>query len=358
MSGNIKLGKTKDLPVRQAGSRTRGKAKVVENETTVMLLKEGLKHHTAFTGYLLTKGYSTSTTKRYIRDTETFLKWTKKENIPHEFIVYPDVLHYIQGIKKKVNQRTISAQLNSLKHYFNFLEVTGQITENPTAQIKIQGVKRKTLYHILTKPELEKLYNNFEIPGKESKDKNQNWPACRNGNAGRFKASIMVGKRNKVILGLMIYQGLNSHEMGELTVKDLKLREGKIYIAGGRRSNERELKLEAHQVLDMMEYQLKTRCEILQQTNKSSDKLFVSAGNSEHFRSIINKLMKKLQGQDSKITSAKQIRASVITHWLKLYNLRQVQYMAGHRFVSSTEAFLINDLDDLQEDINKYHPIG
>jgi len=32
--------------------------------------------------------------------------------------------------------------------------------------------------------------------------------------------------------------------------------------------------------------------------------------------------------------------------------------MAGHRFISSTEAYLINDLEDLQEDINKYHPIG
>jgi integrase/recombinase XerD len=32
--------------------------------------------------------------------------------------------------------------------------------------------------------------------------------------------------------------------------------------------------------------------------------------------------------------------------------------MAGHRYVSSTEAYLVNDMDDLQEDINKYHPIG
>jgi len=92
--------------------------------------------------------------------------------------------------------------------------------------------------------------------------------------------------------------------------------------------------------------------------HKSSDKLFVSVGTSEHFRNIITKLIQKLRRQNSKVKSIKQIRTSVITHWLKLYNLRQVQYMAGHRFVSSTEAYFINDLDDLQEDINKYHPIG
>jgi site-specific recombinase XerC len=92
----------------------------------------------------------------------------------------------------------------------------------------------------------------------------------------------------------------------------------------------------------------------------------VSAGESEQFRNIIQKLIKKLNKQNSKacselgrtVTSVKQIHASVITHWLKIYNLRQVQYMAGHRYVSSTEAYLINDLDDLQEDITKFHPIG
>jgi len=31
--------------------------------------------------------------------------------------------------------------------------------------------------------------------------------------------------------------------------------------------------------------------------------------------------------------------------------------MASHRFISSTKAYLINDIEDLQEDINKYHPI-
>lgn len=340
MSGKIKLGKTKD-------SRTRSKAKVTENETNVLLLKDELKEQKEFTDYLLMKGYSTATIKRYVKDTEVFLKWATKENVPHEFIVYSDVLHYIQGIKKNVKQRTVSTQLNSLKHYFNFLETTGQSTENPTTQIKIKGVKRKTLYNIFTHLELEKLYNNFEIPDEDSKDKNQNW----------HKTSVTVSKRNKVILGLMIYQGLNSQELGELKEKDLKLREGKIYIQSSRRSNERELKLEAHQVLDIMEYQLKTRPEILQQTKKSTDKFFVSIGNSEYFRSIITKLIEKLHKQNSKVTSAKQIRTSVITHWLKLYNLRQVQYMAGHRYVSSTEGYFINDLDDLQEDINKYHPI-
>ena len=340
MSGKIRLGKTRD-------SRTRKQAVTAVNVAEAESLLQELKNQQEFTQYLLLKGYSTSTTKRYVKDAEMFIKWAEKENVQIEQVSYSDVLHYIQGKRNNVKQRTISTNVNSIKHYFNFLSLTDQRLENPTRQIQIRGIKRKILYDILSKKELESLYNNFEIPDENSKDKNQNW----------FKTSVLASKRNKVILGLIIYQGLGSTELGRLTEKDLKLREGKLFIAGTRRSNEREMKLEAHQVLDIIEYTLKTRNEILALTGKQSEKLFVSAGESGEFRSIINKLIKKLNKQSSKVTSVKQIRTSVITHWLKLYNLRQVQRMAGHRYVSSTEAYLINDMDDLSEQITKFHPL-
>jgi len=340
MSGKIKLGKSRD-------SRTRRKAKT-QNADAALQLQQELKEQTDFTNYLLTKGFSTATIKRFIKDTEYFLQWSEKENVPVENASYADVLHFIQGKREKVKQRTISIQINSLKHYFNFLATTGGAGENPTTQIQIRGIKRKTLYDILKKSELESLYNNFELPKEDDPNKNQNW----------FKTAVLASKRNKIIVGLMVYQGLSVHELRALTEKDVKLREGKIFIAGSRRSEERTLTLEAHQILDIMEYQLKTRNEILQQTKKQSDKFFVSTGASEHFNNTMQKLMQKLHKQNSKVTSAKQIRASVITHWLKLHNLRVVQYMAGHRFVSSTEAYLVNDLDDLLEDVNKFHPLN
>jgi len=345
MSGKIRLGKTRD-------SRTRKQQVKAVNVAEAESLLEELKNQKEFTQYLLLKGYSTSTAKRYVKDAVKFIEWAEKENVQIEQVSYSDVLHYIQGKRNHVKQRTVSTNINSIKHYFNFLAITDQTIENPTTQIQIKGVNRKMLYHILSKQELESLYNNFEIPDENSKHKNQNW----------FKTSQLASKRNKVILGLLIYQGLGTTELGRLTEKDLKLREGKIFVAGTRRSNEREMKLEAHQVLDIMEYTLKIRNEILALTGKQSESLFVSAGESGEFRSIINKLIKKLKQSrlpsGSKVTSVSQIRTSVITHWLKIHNLRQVQHMAGHRYVSSTESYFVNDLDDLQEEISKFHPIG
>lgn len=338
----MKLGKTRD-------SRTRRQPAKPVNVAEAEQLKAELQSQREFAQYLLLKGYSTSTTRRYAKDADMFIKWALHENIPLEQASYADVLHYIQGKRSTVKQRTVSSHLNSLKHYFNFLSLTHQQLENPTAQIQIKGIKRKTLYRVLSKTELESLYHRFEIPEESNHPgKGQNW----------FKASLLASKRNKVLLGLMVYQGMGSTELIRLSEKDLKLREGRIFIAGTRKSNERELKLEAHQVLDMMEYTLDTRKALLKLSGKESDRLFVSTGKGNGFHNSLQKLIAKLQRQNPKVTSFRQIRASVITQWLKTHNLRQVQYMAGHRYVSSTEAYLVNDLEDLQDEISKYHPIG
>jgi len=335
----LKLGKTRD-------SRTRAKEKEAPAENSVLELKEKLKAHTEFADYLLSKGFSTATTYRYIRDAEYFLQWAKKENVPIENTSYADVLHYIQGKRDKVKQRTISSRLNSLKHYFKFLASTGHISDNPSTQLQIRGIKRKVLYNILKKTELESLYHHLEQPAEDDPNKNQNW----------FKIAQLAAKRNKVIVGFLVYQGLTVHELAALSEKDVKLREGKVFIAGTRRSEERTLTLEALQILDIMEYTMQVRQQILQQAQKQSERFFVSTGKSENFSNTMQKLMQKLHKQNSKVTSAKQIRTSVITHWLKQYNLRQVQYMAGHRYIRGTEYYLPNNLEDLTNDISKHHP--
>ena len=56
------------------------------------------------------------------------------------------------------------------------------------------------------------------------------------------------------------------------------------------------------------------------------------------------------------LTNMAQIRASAIPNWLKHYNLREMQYMVGHKYVSSTDRYRMDTLDDLQKEMEKYHP--
>ncbi|MCF6297662.1 MAG: hypothetical protein L3J08_06715 [Flavobacteriaceae bacterium] len=65
--------------------------------------------------------------------------------------------------------------------------------------------------------------------------------------------------------------------------------------------------------------------------------------------------MKDLHKQNKQVKSVKQIRALIITNWLKNYNLREAQYFAGHRYVSSTEKHQQDDLESLHKTINTFH---
>jgi site-specific recombinase XerD len=330
----INLGKT-------STSRTRRK-EITEDVSSKLKLPID-----DFTKYLLKKNYSDTTIGSFIADVRKFKAWLEKEDMEIENIGYNDITSYLQSFGN-ITQHTKGCYLRGVKQYFNFLIQQDERADNPAEFIQLKGLKRKTLYDILNRQELDKLYSSYTMPDAESKDKNQNW----------FKAKLLAQQRNKVVLGLLLYQGLDSKDFKLLTVKDIKLREGKVYVPGTRRSNEREIKLEALQIMDVMEYLTKTRNEILKLTNKESEQLFVSIGSSDKFNNILHYLIKSLQQINLKVTQFKQLRASVIVHWLKLYNLRQVQYMAGHRYVSSTEQFLVNEMDGMIEDIEKYHPIG
>ncbi len=54
------------------------------------------------------------------------------------------------------------------------------------------------------------------------------------------------------MLGLLINQGLRTDELAKREVNHTKLREGKIDVPGGVRSNGRIMKLESHQVMKIV----------------------------------------------------------------------------------------------------------
>jgi site-specific recombinase XerD len=311
-----------------------------------------------FSEWLIIKGYANSSVQGYCKTVNYFLNWIIPQNIEIENVSYNDVLAYINYKRKQGNKpRTLILIVNALNHFYKFLQSEHGLNENPASNIQIKGVKRKVLQEILTPEELETIYKSYSIEKREY-EKGKKVPPQANNELAR--------RRNKIILGLVIYQGLRTEELAKLELQGLQLREGKINIQGSKRTEGRLLKLEAHQIYDLMDYVNVTRKQILEATNKTSNKVFISVGTSLNFANIMQRLVKSIHEQHKKtcgeqsrtIKDIKHIRTSVITNWLKIHNLRKVQYMAGHRYVSSTEAYQINNIEELQDDIKKYHPIG
>jgi integrase/recombinase XerD len=288
-----------------------------------------------FDEYLKRKEYTNKTIASFEGTVKRFLQWLEKESTEPENTSYADMLVWMkQCQKKEISQRSIQHSLGAIKHYFDYLVEQKQIENNPALGIEVKGIKRKTLYTIFEPHELHAIYNSHP-------DNNA------------------VKKRDKVILSLLVYQGLRTEDLERLEVDHVKLREGKVEIPGSRRSNGRTLQLEAHQVLELHDYVNQSRKEILKRSNEESIKLFVSPeGNGVHMHNMVGHLVKRLRDKHKNLINAKQIRASVIVKWLKQYNLREVQYLAGHRYISSTEAYLQSEMEGMMEEIDRCHPLG
>ncbi len=300
---------------------------------------------TEYHHYLKAKGYAKDTREGMVKTTRKFLGWIEDQGIEITTINYNDITAYIKiNQERKITARTTQLIVIHVKHYLNYLVEAGTLSNNPALALKIKNTKKKTVYNILSPEELETIYKEYrtELPH------NPKAPPQTLNRLGR--------KRNKVLLGLLIYQGITAQDIATIELKHLELREGKITIPGSRRSNERILKLEAHQIFDLYDYVNETRKEILQISKKQSNHLFISTGTGNNLQNTIQKLTKEIIRQNKQVNSLDQVRASIITNWLKQYNKRKVQYMAGHRYVSSTEAYEANNIELLQEDLQKYYP--
>lgn len=158
------------------------------------------------------------------------------------------------------------------------------------------------------------------------------------------------------MLGLIVFQGITPVELHHLQEEYLQLRKGKIEIPGTRRSNTRTLKLQPVQIMELMDYLDHSR-PYLAQRIKTSNREQLIFGSSFQIRTITCRIIKNLKQYNHKVSSYGQLRSSIIVNWLARYNLRQVQYMAGHRYISSTEKYVQDDLENLHDIVKNFHPL-
>jgi integrase/recombinase XerD len=301
-----------------------------------------------FETYLQKLGNGKDTIRQKMNYTGYFLKWLDNEHLQANETRYNDLLNFIDYCKLEgKSKKHINRKLSSIRNYYDFLKKLSPNIINPALNLNLKGIKQKLPSNLINYQELEKLYQFFETSDNRS-------------------------KRNRIILSLLIYQAVTTEELKQLEPNHLKLKEGKIYIPGGRKRKGRTLELKPFQILDLHEYLSKIRPEILNGINKPNsarkpdrinktrleNQLFISINGSENIKNSLLHMFKAIQKTNPEILHPKQIRASVITYWLKNHNLRQVQYMAGHKYVSSTERYQLNNLDNLQSKLEKLHPLN
>jgi integrase/recombinase XerD len=283
-----------------------------------------------FRHYLEQKRFAAATVDSYAIYIETFTGWLNSEELAPGAFTYNELLDFIrhlQGLGK--SKKAIQYLLGIVRHYCNYLILESQRDDNPAAGLFIKGIVRQLPASLLSWEEMEELYRGYSI-------------------------QINVNRVNKIILGLLVYQGLAAEEITRLEAAHIHLKEGKIFIRGMKRTNERWLPLAAPQLIELQQYM---------QDNKGKTGPVLIRGKKQGVSPTnINNRMQYMLGQlrqlNPKVINAAQFRSSAIAHWLRSHHLRQVQYMAGHKYVSSTQRYQLTTLDDLKSELQQHHPMS
>jgi integrase/recombinase XerD len=288
-----------------------------------------------FTKYRQRKGYAKSSIKIQDSFLKKFFAWMIYNQKTVEIINYQSIIKYLSDERKKgIKSAGIYKCLRTVCIYLDYEIEKGTIKENPANRIRLKDKEEKALLPPIDKTELDRIYNEFaEKQIKTEKAK-------------------LTHERDTVFLGLLIFQGLDSGNLKRLTVKNVNLTAGTIYIASNRKSNARTLKLESVQILSIHNYITQTR-ETIREDRTGENYLFTTRKLDERISVFIRRLKK----QYPEIQSPGHLRQSIIIGWLKAHPIRQVQYMAGHKNIRSTERYKDEDINDLSQQITKYHPI-
>ena len=294
------------------------------------------------------QGNGKDTIRQKLNHAGYFLQWLESEHLQVEDTRYNDLLTFIDYCKTEMqSSKQVNRKLCSIRNYYQYLKRENPTLINPAANLFLKGTRQKVISGVISLQELESLYQSY--PAQTPRE-----------------------KRNRIILGLLVYQGLTTEELHQLEPDHLKLKEGKIYIPGSRRRNSRILELRPFQILELHEYIHETWPRILdeiaspkparkpQRLNnlRLESQLFISINGSENIKNSLLQLFKSIRKTNPAIQNPKQIRASVIIDRLRSSNLRQVQYFAGHKYISSTERYQFNQLDSLQSKLEKCHPLN
>lgn len=246
------------------------------------------------------------------------------------------LLRLLESLRGSYTAHTLNNMLFTLEQYYGYLIETGKRQTHPIAGFRIRTEKKPILRGLLTEEEMNALYAGYSDKGHYR---------------GQFD---IYRQRNKAVLGFMVYQGLDSGSLHRLVLKDIDLSRGTVDVppCSDYKLSKRILTLEAVQIMDLYRYMRETRPALLELVKVPKDTLLLFPASENTGCSKTPKTIRRHLG----ITDPLLLRNSRIAVWMKRYNLRQVQYMAGYRTLLSLEKFNTGKIEQLKQAIDKYHP--
>ncbi|QIA62166.1 tyrosine recombinase XerC [Vibrio astriarenae] len=232
-----------------------------------------------------------------------------------------------KGMREGMKASSLSTRLSSLRSFFDFLVLRGELSANPAKGVSAPR-KQRPLPKNLDVDEVGQL---LEVDDDDP-----------------------LAIRDRAIMELMYGAGLRLAELVSIDVRDVHLRSGEIRVIG-KGDKERKVPFSG-QAKEWVERWLKVRPSLLKGDDPA---LFISKlGQRISHRNIQKRMAEwgQKQGVASHISPHK-LRHSFATHVLESSNnLRAVQELLGHENISTTQIYTHLDFQHLAQAYDQAHP--
>jgi integrase/recombinase XerD len=250
---------------------------------------------------------------------------------------YKDVLRYLEKERSTGKKAgTLLTYLAAIKAYYDWLKKTGTRKDHPCKHVRLKDRidRRINVQDLFSSIELQLL---LEQPSRTTQQPT-------------------IALRDKVILSLLVYQGLTTKNIINLELKDMNLEQATLYIKRETTLNARTLELHPKQIMLINRYLNEER--MLLNKNNSTALILTRHYQAERGCGVhdVVKFYKPVY-PDKNLTPL-TIRQSVIVNLLKAgKDIRAVQVFAGHRSPLTTERYQQTGIEELTAAVMKFHPL-
>ncbi|AUI87287.1 tyrosine recombinase XerC [Vibrio azureus] len=232
-----------------------------------------------------------------------------------------------KGMRDGMKASSLATRLSSLRSFFNFLVLRGELLANPAKGVSAPRKKRPLPKNL----DVDEMHQLLEV--------SENDP---------------LAIRDRAMMELMYGAGLRLAELISIDVRDVKLRSGELRVIG-KGDKERKVPFSG-MATEWLGQWLKVRNEL---ASADEAALFVSKlGTRISVRSVQKRMAEWGQKQSvASHISPHKLRHSFATHMLESsQNLRAVQELLGHENISTTQIYTHLDFQHLADVYDQAHP--
>ena len=292
--------------------------------------------------YKAERNSSDNTLRAYRIDLSDYASWAVRNRIAPLHPTHRQLRRYLSELEQAQYARsTINRRLSALRTFFQWLNVTGIVTEDPASALSGPKQPQRLPHHI--KPEdMVKLLRVYE----------------RRTDADGADARTPAEMRNQALLEFLYACGARISEASGLLVADVDFDAGQCKVLG-KGNKERIVPLHDLALRSMHTYKLLARPKLL--GGKACPYFFVSSRGNQMGTDAMRKMFKQTLAAASlpQTITPHDMRHTFATDVLSGgADLRSVQEMLGHASLSTTQLYTHTTPERLEQEHRRAHPRG